>query len=386
MPLANGLLTARQLDRPEPRYPLDVAFCDACALVQLTVSIPPEALFAEYAYFSSYSDAVVENAGGLVKRMIDERGLGPNSLAVEVASNDGYLLRHYVRAGVPVLGIDPATNIAPIAEANGVPTLPEFFGPELAEELRGAGRRADVLHANNVLAHVPDLNGFVRGIARVLLDGGIAVIETPYVGDLVEALEFDTIYHEHLFYYSLTALDGVFRRNGLRIVDVERIPIHGGSLRVFVAAEADAQPSVAVTSLLESEDRSRLASVDFYRGFADRVAALCSGLRDLLGGLKSRGNTIAAYGAAAKGTILLNALQLPLGTLEYVADRSPHKQGRYMPGVHIPVVSPDRLLETMPDHLLLLAWNVADEIVEQQSEYRSRGGRFIIPVPTPRIV
>jgi SAM-dependent methyltransferase len=386
MPLANGLLSADQLDEPEFRYPLDVAFCGRCALVQLTVSLPPEALFSEYLYFSSYSDTVVENAVQLVRRMIQTRGLGPDSLAIEVASNDGYLLQHYVRGGVPVLGIDPATNIVPVAQAHGVPTLPAFFGSDLAEELRSAGRRADVLHANNVLAHVPDLNGMVRGIARVLADDGVAVIETPYVRDLVEGLEFDTIYHEHVFFYSLTSLDAVFRRCGLQIVDVERISLHGGSLRVFAALEGAAATSSAVDDLLEAESRAGVGSVGYYRGFAGRVESLCADLRGLLTALKSRGHQIGGYGAAAKGAVLLNALDLPEGTLEFVADRSPHKQGRYMPGVHVPVVSPDRLLELMPDHLLLLAWNFADEIMDQQAEYRRRGGRFIIPVPVPRII
>jgi SAM-dependent methyltransferase len=386
MPLANALLSEDQLDEPEPRYPLDVAFCEACALVQLTVSVPPRSLFSEYAYFSSYSDTVVSNAEQVVKRMIEERALGPDCLAMEIASNDGYLLQHYVQAGVPVLGIDPAANVVPEAEARGVPTLCAFFGLELAEELRRSGRRADVMHANNVLAHVPNLQGFVSGIARVLTGAGVAVIETPYVKDLVDRLEFDTIYHEHLFYYSLTALDGVFRRNGLQIIDVENIPIHGGSLRVIAAHDGAMAPTRAVRELLTSEKRNGLARIEYYRGFADRVRALRGDLRRFLNELRSRGKRIAAYGAAAKGAVLLNALGLLPGTLEFVADRSPHKQGRYMPGVRIPISSPDRLVEEMPDLVLLLAWNFVDEILEQQAEYRRRGGRFIIPVPQPRVV
>ena len=386
MPLANALLSNEQLNDPEPRYPLDVAFCARCGLVQLTASVPPEALFSDYPYYSSYSDAVVDNARRLVRPMIEERGLGSTSLAIEIASNDGYLLQHYVRAGVRVLGIDPAANIAPSAEARGVPTLCAFFGEELADDLRAAGYRADVLHAHNVLAHVPRLDDVLRGIARILADDGVAVIETPYVGDLVEALEFDTIYHEHLFYYSLTSLDAALRRNGLRAIDVERIALHGGSLRLLAARGGAGVHSPAVDSLLASEARAGMASAAYYRGFADRVATLCGELRELLAGLKSRGSSIAAYGAAAKGATLLNAAALPDGTLAFVADRSPHKQGRSMPGVHIPIVSPDRLLEAMPDYVLLLAWNHAEEIVLQQTEYGRRGGRFIVPVPVPRVI
>jgi SAM-dependent methyltransferase len=386
MPLANALPTLERLNEREARYPLDVAFCARCGLVQLTASVPPEALFTEYPYFSSYSDAVVDNARRLVRRMIEERRLGPTNLAIEIASNDGYLLQHYARADVRVLGIDPAANIAPAAEARGVPTLCAFFGEELADDLRTAGYRADVLHAHNVLAHVPRLDDVLRGIARILADDGVAVIETPYVGDLVEALEFDTIYHEHLFYYSLTSLDAALRRNGLHAVDAERIPLHGGSLRVLVARGDAGAHSPAVDDLLASEARAGMASAAYYRGFAGRVATLCGELRDLLAGLKSRGSSIAAYGAAAKGATLLNAAELPDGTLEFVADRSPHKQGRYMPGVHLPIVAPDRLLEAMPEFLLLLAWNHAEEIVGQQAEYERRGGRFIVPVPVPHVM
>jgi len=386
MPLANGLVTHEQMNEPEARHPLDVAFCARCGLVQLTTSVPPEALFSDYPYYSSYSDTVVDNARRLVRRTIEERDLGPTSLAIEVASNDGYLLQHYVRAGVRVLGIDPAANIAPAAEARGVPTLCAFFGEELADDLRAAGYRADVLHAHNVLAHVPGLDDVLRGIARILADDGVAVIETPYVADLVESLEFDTIYHEHLFYYSLTSLNTALRRNGLRVIDVERIPLHGGSLRVVAALSRPGKHSPAVAGLLASEARAGVVSAAYYRGFAGRVDALCGELRNLLAVLKSQGSSIAAYGAAAKGTTLLNAAGLPEGTLDFVADRSPHKQGRYMPGVHIPIVSPDRLTDAMPDYLLLLAWNHAEEIVLQQAEYERRGGRFVVPVPVPRVL
>jgi SAM-dependent methyltransferase len=387
MPLSNALLTQDRLTEPETRYPLDLAFCPACALAQITVSVDPAELFDEYAYFSSYSTTMLEHAEAIVHRMIEEQQLGPDSLAVEIASNDGYLLQNYVRAGVPALGIDPARNVVVAARERGVETLCEFFGGDLAEELRDSGRRASVLHANNVLAHVPGVNGVVRGIGRVLADDGVAVIETPYVRDLVEGVEFDTIYHEHLFYYSLSALDRLFERNGVRVVDVQRIPIHGGSLRVFAASAPTASaPAPAVAALLEEEARLGLATLDYFGGFADRVEVLKGQLLTLLGELKDQGHRIAAYGAAAKGTVLLNAFGIGTERIEFVADRSEYKQGRYMPGVHVPIVGPEALLAEMPDEVLLLAWNFADEILEQQDDYRRRGGRFIIPVPTPGLV
>jgi SAM-dependent methyltransferase len=387
MPPSNAFLTSAQLSGPERRYPLELAFCEACGLAQITVSIDPAELFGEYAYFSSYSTTMLAHAETVVGRMIAERHLGPESLAVEIASNDGYLLHNYVQAGIPVLGIDPAGNVVETARDRGVETLCEFFSADLAEELRASGRRASVLHANNVLAHVPDVNGVVTGIGRVLADDGVAVIETPYVRDLIERLEFDTIYHEHLFYYSLTALQRLCDRNGVRIVDVERIPIHGGSLRVFAAPAATAsEPAPAVAALLEEEAGLGLATLAYFQGFGDKVEALKGQLLALLDSLKDQGDRIAAYGAAAKGTVLLNAFGIGTERIEFVADRSDHKQGRFMPGVHIPIVGPEKLLEEMPDEVLLLAWNFADEILEQQAGYRARGGRFIIPAPVPEVV
>jgi SAM-dependent methyltransferase len=387
MPPSNALLTQDQLAEPETRYPLDLAFCPTCALAQITVSVDPAELFDEYAYFSSYSTTMLAHAEAIAVRMIEERHLRSGNLAMEIASNDGYLLQNYVRAGVPALGIDPARNVVVAAQERGVETLCEFFSEELAEELRGSGRRASALHANNVLAHVPDVNGVVRGIGRVLANDGIAVIETPYVRDLVERVEFDTIYHEHLFYYSLTALDRLFERNQVRIVDVERISIHGGSLRVFaVPAPTAPSPRPAVAAQLAEEARLGLATLDYFEGFADRVEVLKGQLLAMLGALKDQGHRIAAYGAAAKGTVLLNAFGIGTERIEFVADRSEYKQGRYMPGVHVPIVGPEALLAEMPDEVLLLAWNFADEILEQQAEYRRRGGRFIIPVPTPCLV
>lgn len=384
-PLANSLLAPDALQGPEPRFPLEVAFCQACALVQITDPLPPEALFSEYSYFSSVSDTVVDNAKAIATRLVSERELGPDDLAMEIASNDGYLLRNYVAAGIPVLGIEPAANVVPTAEENGVPTRNAFFTSELGSDLASAGSRASILHANNVLAHVPSINGFVKGIAAVLRDDGVAVIETPYVCDLIDHLEFDTVYHEHVFYYSLSAIDTLFRRNGLMVVDVERIPIHGGSLRVF-AARGPAQPSHEVDRLLAEEADRGVTLKGYYAGFGSQVKRLCVDLRDLLVRLKGGGARLAAYGAAAKGATLLNAAGIGRELLEYVVDRSPHKQGLHMPGALLPILPAEHLAEDRPDFVLVLAWNHVEEIVRQQASYLGSGGRFIVPVPEPRIL
>jgi len=387
LPLANALLGEADLDGDEVRFPLELVFCESCALLQITESVDPELLFGEYTYFSSYSTTMVEHAAELVARLVRERGLDADSLALEIASNDGYLLQHYVRAGVPVLGIDPARNIVEVADRNGVETMCAFFGEELARELAAGGRRASVLHANNVLAHVPDVNGVVAGIAHVLADDGVAVVETPYVRDLVERTEFDTVYHEHLFYYSLTALDRLFTRNGLRIVDVERLDIHGGSLRVFAArVDGPAAARTSVQALLDEEEQLGMPRRAYFEDFAARAGQLREDLWALLRDLKAQGHRLAAYGAAAKGATLLNTLGIGADVLDFVADRSEHKQGLYMPGVRLQIVPPGHLLEAMPDEVLLLAWNFADEILEQQAEYRRRGGRFIVPIPRPQLV
>jgi hypothetical protein len=387
-PLANSLLRPEDLDKPEPRYPLDLVFCAECTLVQITETVPPEQLFREYLYFSSFSDTMLAHSRQLVSQLVTERRLGPGSLAMEIASNDGYLLQYYKQAGIPVLGIEPAQNIARVAvEERGIPTRCEFFSLELAERLSAEGLRADVLHANNVLAHVADLNGFVAGIRTAIKEDGVAVLECPYLGDMIDGCEFDTIYHEHLCYYSLHALQHLFRRNGLEVVDVQRIPIHGGSLLFEATSHHSARgPGASVVALLEEERQRGMHTLAFYQGFARRVLELKQSLLALLGGLRAEGKTVAAYGAAAKGSTLLNTFEIGAETLQFVADRSTYKQGRFMPGVRVPVVAPERLLEAMPDYTLLLTWNFADEILAQQEAYRRRGGKFIVPIPTVRVV
>jgi SAM-dependent methyltransferase len=385
-PLANALRTRAELDLPEDRYPLDLALCRVCSLLQLLDSVPPERLFTDYPYFSSVIEALVKHAREIALRLVREENLGPDSLVLEIASNDGYLLQHYRDAGVPVLGIEPARNIAAAAEARGIRTRCEFFGSNLAGRLWAEAVRPDVIHANNVLAHVPDLNGFVEGIAMLLSGDGLAVLEAPYVKDLLERREFDTIYHEHLSYYSMTVLNRIFAAHGVSLERVERIPIHGGSLRVFARRSGEARPDGSVEALLEEDRAYGLDRVETYMQFAHDVLELKSNLRGLLGNLKSEGARIAAYGAAAKGSTLLNTFEIGSETLDFVADASPHKQGRYMPGSALEIRPPGALQEQMPDYVLLLAWNFIDEILEQQRGYREGGGRFIVPIPVPRIV
>ncbi len=383
-PLANALLREEDLGRAEPRYPLDLAFCPECSLVQITETVPPEILFRDYLYFSSFSDTMLRHAEALTARLVRERNLESGSLAVEVASNDGYLLQYYRRAGVPVLGIEPARNVAKVAvEERGIPTLTEFFGLDLARQLVAEGRRADVIHANNVLAHVADLNGFVAGIALLLKEDGAAVIEVPYLGEMVPRLEFDTIYHEHLCYFSLTALSRLFARHGLAVTDVEEIPLHGGSLLLTATpAVARRSPSPRVEGLLAREAAHGVPALGYYRDFAPRVARWREAFRAFLADLKAKGRRLAAYGAAAKGSTLLNYAGVGTDLLEFVVDRSTVKQGRYMPGVHLHVRPPDALLESRPDAVVLLTWNFKDEILEQQGAFRRAGGRFLVPVPS----
>jgi SAM-dependent methyltransferase len=385
MPLSDGLLTPGQLSQPETLYPLEVAFCAGCSLVQILETVPPQVLFGEdYPYYSSFSDALLAHSRANALNLIAKRRLGPDSLVVELASNDGYLLRNFVEQGIPVLGIDPAPGPATAARQVGVPTLCTFFGKELARKLRSEGKRADVMIANNVLAHVADTNGFVQGMSTLLKDSGVIVIEVPYVRDLIDHCEFDTIYHEHLCYFSATSLDRLFRRHKLYLNNVERLSIHGGSLRLFV--EKEDCPRESVVELLEEERTAGVDRYEYYQRFAQKVREIRQDLGELLHTLQAQGKRLAAYGAAAKGTILLNYVGAGSDMIRFVVDRNVHKQGKYVPGMRIPIEDPSRLMQDMPDYVLLLPWNFKDEILSQQQPYRSKGGKFIIPIPSPAIV
>jgi len=385
LPIADRLLNDERLKQTEPRFPLEVAFCPDCSLVQILETVPPEILFGDdYPYYSSFIPALLKHAKDNVTDLITNRNLDKNSLVVELASNDGYLLKNYVDAEIPVLGIDPADGPAKTAQNNGVPTINNFFTKELALQLREEGRSADIIHANNVLAHVADTNGFVAGIKILLKENGVVVIEAPYVKDLIDHCEFDTIYHQHLCYFSVTAVDKLFRQHSLFLNEVRWFPIHGGSLRYYLSHNENVGESVQ--SFLHKEKAEKLDQLEYYTNFAEKVKDVKASLLNLLISLKKQGKSIAAYGAAAKGTTLINYVDIDKEIIKFVADRNVHKQGLYMTGKHWPICEAEKLIEEMPDYVLLLAWNFADEIMSQQEEYCKNGGKFIIPIPEPKIV
>jgi hypothetical protein len=386
LPLPDALVEQADLEGPEARYPLDVTFCRECSLVQIRQDVSPEALFVENnLYFSSFSAGLLKHCREHALNLIETRGLGPDSLVVEIASNDGYMLKNFVEHGIPSLGIEPGPPQAAAAIAEGVPTLQEFFNADIARRLVAEGKRADVIIANNVMAHTPTLNSFAEGLSILLASDGVATIENTYVKDLIDHCEFDTIYHEHFSYFSCAAVDALMRRHGLFLNAVEHFPtLQGGTLRWIIGAREDVQESAA--SFLAAEREQGLTSFEYYERFGERVTGIRTGLRELLAGLKAEGSSIVGYGAAAKASTLLNFTGVDGEFLDYVVDRNVHKHGKHMPGMHQPIHSVEKLLSDQPDYVLLLAWNYRDEVMRQQAEYLERGGRFIIPVPEPQIL
>jgi 2-polyprenyl-3-methyl-5-hydroxy-6-metoxy-1,4-benzoquinol methylase len=387
-PPSNSYLEAEELNRVERFYPLHAWVCEKCFLVQLEEFETPEQIFSDYAYFSSYSDSWLVHAKAYAEAMVRRFGLGKANFVVEIASNDGYLLQYFIAQGVPVLGIEPAANVAAVAEKKGVPTLVKFFGTKTAGELAAAGRKADLIAGNNVLAHVPDLNDFVRGTGVLLKPSGVVTMEFPHLLRLMQENQFDTIYHEHFSYISFVVAERLFAAHGLTLFDVDEIPTHGGSLRIYArhAANAALPVSHKVAELRERERAAGLERAETYHSFAEQVKATKRGLLKFLIGAKEAGKRVAGYGAPAKGNTLLNYCGVRGDLLEYTVDRSPHKQGRFLPGVHIPIHAPERIMKSRPDYLLILPWNLKDEIIEQMAGIRSWGGRFVVPIPGVQVL
>jgi SAM-dependent methyltransferase len=386
-PASNAFIASLAAARDEKRYPLRAKVCESCKLVQVDYDVAPQELFGNYVYFSSYSDDWLAHAKAYCEMVRRRFGLDAASLVVELASNDGYLLKNFLSMGIPVLGIDPSGTVAAAAEKIGVPTLVEFFGEELARGLAAEGRQADLIIGNNVLAHVPLLNDFVAGIALLLKPRGTVTIEFPHLLELIEQVEFDTIYHEHYSYISLYAIEQVFSRHGLRFFDVERLATHGGSLRIFAShsKRTDLKDSALLREVRTQERTAGLADLDTYSRFAKRVDECRDSLLKFLSAAKRDGKVVAAYGAAAKGNTLLNFCAVTPADIALVADRNPHKQSKFLPGTHIPVVSPEELMRTKPDYVLILPWNLQDEIRQQLHGISAWGGRFVTPVPLVRI-
>jgi SAM-dependent methyltransferase len=387
-PPCESFLTAEQLNEIEPFYPLHVYVCEQCLLVQLPEHVDPRDIFREYAYFSSYSKSWVEHARRYTGMIIKRLGLGPESFVVELASNDGYLLQHFVERGVRTLGIEPAQNVAAAAVAKHVPTLTEFFGLGLAEQLVHEDRRADLVIANNVLAQVPDLNDFVAGIRRLLAPDGVATIEFPHLIRLFEGNQFDTIYHEHYSYFSLLSARRIFAAHDLVLFDVEELPTHGGSLRAYFRHKSDATKPIAssVAAMLADEVRAGFDSLARYLSFGPEVQRAKRRLLTFLIRAKEESKQVVGYGAPGKGNTLLNYCGIRTDLLEYTVDRNPYKHGRFLPGTHIPIFHPSRISETRPDYVLILPWNLRDEILEQLAYVRAWGARFVVPIPEVEVI
>ena len=387
-PLSNAFLRAEDLQRMEPFYPLKAYVCAECFLVQLPAVETPEHIFGDYAYFSSYSESWLQHCRNYVEQMIARFGFDAHSQVVEIASNDGYLLQYFKAQGVPILGIEPAANVAKVAQEAGIPTVVRFFGVETAQALAAEGRMADLLLGNNVLAHVPDLNDFVAGMKSLLKPQGVITMEFPHLMRLMAENQFDTIYHEHFSYFSFLTVSKVFARHGLTLFDVEELPTHGGSLRIYARHTESGREAIqaCVKELQEREIAAGLHRMETYARFAARVAETKRGLLAFLIEVKRQGKSIAGYGAPAKGNTLLNYCGIRSDFLDYTVDRSPHKQGLFLPGTHIPIFPPEKVRETRPDYLLLLPWNLREEIVAQMGHIREWGGRFVVPIPQVEVI
>jgi hypothetical protein len=386
-PLCESYLSREQLNQMEPFHPLHVYVCGECFLVQLEAFVSAAQIFSEYAYFSSYSDSWVEHSRVYTEEMVRRFHLGPKNHVVEIASNDGYLLQHFVAKGIPVLGVEPAANVAEVALRKGIPTLIEFFGEKMARSLAAEGKRADLLLGNNVLAQVPDLHDFVQGLKILLLPQGVITLEFPHLMKLMEENQFDTIYHEHFSYFSFSTTVRILAAHGLTIFDVEELPTHGGSLRVYARHVDDNSKSVGdrVHDLLNREAKAGFSSLEYYASFGEQVKETKRKLLDFLISAKRKGKSIAGYGAPGKGNTLLNYCGIRTDFLDYTVDRNPYKQGKFLPGTHIPIFHPDRIRETKPDYVLILPWNLKTEILEQISYVRDWGGRFVVPIPEVKV-
>jgi SAM-dependent methyltransferase len=385
-PLANSYVPLAGAGRPEPRYPLHARVCDSCLLVQVDHDVPAEAIFSDYAYFSSYATSWVEHARRYAEAMTQRFGLGSQSLVVEVASNDGYLLQHFKTAGIGVLGVEPAANVAAVAEQKGIPSEVAFFNRETAERLKAAGKAADLMAANNVMAHVPELNRFVSGFAVLLKPEGVLTVEFPHLLNLIEQVQFDTIYHEHYSYLSLLAAEKIFTAHGLRVFDVEELPTHGGSLRLYVChREAGHTDTIGLAKVRKKEAAAGLDTLSAYDDFAPRVKAVRDELRGFMAAAKADGKKVCAYGAAAKGNTLLNYCGITAQDIVAVYDKNPHKQNHLLPGSQIPIRAPEAIAEDRPDYLLILPWNLKAEVAAEQAQIRGWNGHFVIAIPQLQI-
>jgi 2-polyprenyl-3-methyl-5-hydroxy-6-metoxy-1,4-benzoquinol methylase len=387
-PPCENFLSAEQLNRMEAFYPLHVFVCEECLLVQLQEYVSPESIFTEYAYFSSYSDSWLAHAKAYTEEVVERFGLGPDSLTVELASNDGYLLQWFVQKGLPVLGIEPAANVAREAQKKGIPTLVKFFGRETAAELVASGKRADLIVGNNVFAHVPDLCSFTEGMKMLLKPGGVITLEFPHLMRLIEGNQFDTIYHEHFSYFSFLTACRVLARFGLAVFDVKELPTHGGSLRLYARhAEDESKPVTdRVRALAEREMSAGFTRLSTYRCFDEQVKRTKRKILSFLIGAKEAGKSVAGYGAPGKGNTLLNYCGIRTDLLDYTVDRNPYKHGKFLPGTHIPVFSPEKLFETRPDYVLILPWNLKNEIREQLAWIQDWGGKLVVPIPDVEIL